>query len=59
MSLLAALSAKVLAPFPYKRQISYTCLLSSAWVGACSCVVYSTRAQLIGGAHVHVSDLRT
>ena len=58
MSLLGVLSAKVLAPFPYKHQITYTCLLSSAWIGACSCVVYSTRGQLIGGAHVHVADLR-
>ena len=58
MSLLGVLSAKALAPFPYKHQITYTCLLSSAWIGACSCVVYSTRGQLIGGAHVHVADLR-
>lgn len=52
------LLAKVLKPSA--RRLTSTCLLATAWVGACSFVVYSpessTRGQLIGGAHVHVCD---
>lgn len=49
MSLLAALSA---------RRLLSTSLLSAVWVGGSFSFADSstTRARLVGGAHVHVAD---